>query len=223
VSAGAPPAAAGLARACGAGGFALFFRNRLVGRESARADPTPGGGLRLRAETALEAGRTRLRQEVLAEFDRGLRPACCIVTAEFNSKKMRLEIDLDRIRSTVRSLCNGREETRPLTLDHPPLLLVDNCFSLHALAALAVSSRGPGEGVFTSVPACVDLTVTSPGDRPVLLGGRDFGPPALTLRLAPDLQEHAWIRDGWVERLVVPQAQMRVEWFRNAESEGGPS
>lgn len=212
IDAGLTPAA-DLARACAAGEFALYVRNRPAGGESVRADPRPGGGLRLRVETALEAGRTRLRQQVLAEFDRDLRPACCIVTAEINSKRMRLEIELDRTRARVRQRCAGREEAQGIGLDHPPLLLVDNCFSLHALAALAVSSRGPDERIFTSIPASVDLTVTAPGDRPVLLGGKEFAPPALTLRLAPDLEEHAWIRAGWVERLVVPQAQMRVEWI----------
>jgi hypothetical protein len=218
-----PPAATGLARACGAGEFILFFRNRPVGRESARAAPTPGGGLRLKAETALQVGRARLRQEVVAEFDGGLRPESCIVTADFNSRQMRLEIEFDRMRAAARYLCDGREEARPITLDHPPLLLVDNCFSLHALAVLAAAGREAGEVIFTSVPASLDLTVTAPGERPVVLGGTDFGPPALTLHLAPDLQEHAWIHDGRVERLVVPQMQMRVDWITEEEREGGPS
>ncbi|MBI4169399.1 MAG: hypothetical protein HY510_05615 [Acidobacteria bacterium] len=215
---GTDPAYAGLLQACGAGEFVLSFRNRPIGRESARAIPTPGGGLGLRVETALEVGRFLLRQEVVVDLDCALRPKCCRVTTVHDSQQMYLEMNFDQDRVVARYVRDGRERCRSIALDHPPLLLVDNCFSLHALAAVIARRRSGSETIFTSVPAAADLTVTAPGIRPVLLGGRDFGPPTLTLHLAPDLQEHAWIRGGWAERLVVPQAQMCVDWVRK---EGG--
>jgi hypothetical protein len=219
---GTDPAPAGLLQACGAGEFVLSFRNRPIGRESARAIPTPGGGVRMQVDTALDVGRLALRQKVVAGFDCALRPECCTVTADCNSRQMRLEMEFDQDHVVARSVCDGREQSRSIALDHPPLILVDNCLSLHALAAV-IARRSGSETIFTSVPAAADLSVTAPGIRPVLLGGRDFGPPTLTLHLAPDLQEHAWIRGGWAERLVVPQAQMCVDWVRKEgiRNEGG--
>jgi hypothetical protein len=57
----------------------------------------------------------------------------------------------------------------------------------------------------------------------VLLGGREFAPPALSLHLTPDLDEHVWVAGDWIERLVIPQTQMRVEWLNPLPSQGGPS
>ena len=60
----------------------------------------------------------------------------------------------------------------------------------------------------------------SPGLK-VLLGGREFPPPALSLRLTSELDEHVWLLHGWIERLVIPQAQMRIEWTQNLPPSGG--
>ncbi len=218
---GAPPAEALLA--CCPGRFVPSFRNRPVGQETVRASLIAGGGARLSAETEIVIGRFALRQSVVADFDRALRPRSCRVTATSGSQELSLEVRLEDDRAVACHRWDWRSRSRIQPLTHEPLLLVDNCFSLHALAAI-VAHRRAGEGpVFQSIPAFEELAVTAPGAAPVLLGGSELAPPSITLHLAPDLQEHAWIAGAWIERLVIPQMQIRVDWLRNGRMEGGPS
>jgi len=212
-----------IVRACGAGRFVPFFRNRPIGSESARVETIAAGRLRLRAETEITMNRFRLRQTVIAGFTGDLRPEWCTVDVCVNSRRMTLEVEIDRDRALTRY--RSGEQVRPGRCDlaHPPLLLVDNCFASHALAALAARRHPPATAVFTSLPACEDLPVTRPGTMKVLLGGREFAPPALSLHLTPDLDEHVWVAGGWIERLVIPLSQMRVEWTTTLLPTGGPS
>jgi hypothetical protein len=211
------PAADRIAAAGAAGRFVPHLRNRAIGAETARLTASPGGGLRLRADTRIAIPRLRLEQRVEAEFDARLRPAWCIVRAKVNSAPMHLEVEVNGGSATLRSRCDGRDRSVTRALEHSPLLLPDNAFAAHALAALAARAA-PG-GRFAALPACEPLAA-EPGVFPVLLGGREFPPPAVRLRLTPDLDEHAWIEDGWVVRLMVPQAQMRVEWVPNPDTKG---
>ena len=108
--------------------------------------------------------------------------------------------------------------TKDLAQD--PLLLVDNCFSLHALGAVLVSRR-PAEGrIYTTLPAFNDLRASLPGASVVLLGGREFDPPTVTLEVTRDLQEHVWLEADWVERIVAPHLHLRVEWTWDDERKG---
>ena len=182
-----------IVRACGAGRFVPFFRNRPIGSESMRAETGPSGRLRLRAETEITVNSFSLRQTVLAGFTADLRPEWCTVDACVNSRRMSLEVEIGRDRATTRSRSGEQKGSRRRDLDHPPLLLLDNCFTSHALAALAARRHPPATAVFVSLPACEDLPVTRSGTLKVLLGGREFVPPALSLHLTPDLDEHVWI------------------------------
>jgi hypothetical protein len=210
-------------RASGTGRFVPHFRNRPIGSESVRAETGASGRLRVRAETEIAVGRFSLRQTVVAAFAADLRPEWCTVEATVNARRISLAVEIGRDRAVVayRSGKEGRSGRRDLT--RPPLLLVDNCFASHALAALAARRHPSATGVFLSLPACEDLPVTRSGTLKVLLGGREFTPPALSLRLTPDLDEHVWVADDWVERLVIPQTQMRVEWTTTLPPPGGPS
>jgi hypothetical protein len=217
----APPVEALLA--CCRGRFVPSFRNRAVGQETVRASRIAGGGARLSAETEIVIGRFALRQSVVADLDGALRPRSCRVITTSGSQELSLEVTLEDHRAVACHRWGGRSRARTQALAHEPLLLVDNCFSLHALAALVAHRRAGEWAVFQSIPAFEELTVTVPGTAPVLLGGSELAPPAVTLHLAPDLQEHAWIAGAWVERLVIPQTQIRVDWLRNGRTEGGSS
>jgi hypothetical protein len=212
-----------IVRACGAGRFVPFFRNRAIGSEAVGLETVAAGRLRLRAETEITMNRFSLRQTVIAGFTADLGPEWCTVDVCVNSRRMTLEVEIGRDKAVTRY--RSGEQIRPGRCDlaHPPLLLVDNCFASHALAALAARRHPPAAAVFTSLPACEDLPVTRPGTMKVLLGGRAFAPPALSLHLTPDLDEHVWVAGGWIERLVIQQSQMRVEWTTTLLPDGGPS
>ena len=230
-----PPGGAPLERlvmACAAGRFVPHFRNRAIGRETARLSVDARGRLCLRSETEITVNRFNLHQRLEARFDAGLRPEWCIVRAKVNSQPMTLELEIDGAGALLRSRDAGGARTVSRILRHPPLLLPDNAFAAHALAALGAlraavpvepAACGAGPAAFTALPSCEVLEAAAPGRGGVLLGGHGFPPPAITLRLTPDLDEHAWIDDGWVERLMVPQAQMRVDWIRNESTKGESS
>ncbi len=197
----------------GEGRFVPFFRNRPIGHESLRLSAVASGGLALRAETEIVLHRFALRQSVAAEFDHDLRPRCCRVTANTGPHVMQLALEIDGSHAVARFGLNGETRSVSTEITHEPLLLVDNCFSLHALAALAVSAQGEKGRSYLALPVAELLTAATPGVAPVQLGGVTFEPPTITLHLTPRIQEHAWVRGGWIDRLVVPQAQIRVDWL----------
>ena len=220
----APAAAPGpIARICGAGRFVSLYRNRPIGSETIRAEAGPSGRLRVRAETEIAVNRFTLRQIVVAGFTDGFRPEWCTVEATVNSRRIGLDLDVGPDRAVVRYRSADQDRSTQCDLPHPPLLLVDNCFVSHALAALAAARQPQAASEFLSLPACEELSVTRPGALKVLLGGREFAPPALSLHLTPDLDEHVWLRGDWIERLLIPQTQMRIEWAQNSTLPGGPS
>jgi hypothetical protein len=203
------------------GRFVAAFRNRPIGEEKVEWGSTPSGGLRLQAETTLALDRVRLFQKVAAEFDAAARPERCRISARHGSREYEIDVEIAGSRVHVRAAGDLDSGSRLEEVDHEPLLLVDNCFSLHALAAL-VASRGETAGRrFSSVPAFQELGVTAPGLAPVLLGGERFEPPTLTLHLTDSLNEHVWISRGRVERLIVPEIQIQVDWIPDRPGEGG--
>lgn len=203
-------APARLAAICEAGRFVVHFRNRAIGDERAWLTVDTRGRLRLRAETQVTVNDFVLRQTVEARFEALMRPEWCIVSGNVNSRNVEMEIEVDRDEARLRSRSAEGERVTSCALLHPPLLLPDNCFVAHALAAL--TALGGASRVFTALPAGETLETATPGSGRVLLGGREFPPPSISLRLTPDLDEHAWIAGDWIERLMVPQAQMRVDW-----------
>lgn len=212
-----------IARACGAGRFVSLYRNRPIGSETIQAEAGPSGRLRVRAETEIAVNRFALRQIVVAGFTNGLRPEWCTVEATVNSRRMSLDLDVGPDRAVVRYRSAEQDRSTECGLPRPPLLLIDNCFVTHALAALAAARQPQAASVFLSLPAFEELAVTRPGAQKVLLGGREFEPPALSLHLAPELDEHVWLRHDWIERLLIPQTQMHIKWTETATSPGGPS
>src|SRR5262249_18016670 len=141
-----------------------------------------------------------LRQTVVAEYAADLRPRRCAVEAVVDSRPFSLVLDVDESRAIVSSRSGTHESSAAHDLVVPPLLLIDNCFATHALAALAAAQAAPGREEFLSLPAGMTLRVTRSPGLNVLLGGQDLASPALTLLLAPELDEHVWLREGWVER-----------------------
>ena len=212
-----------IGRVCGTGRFVPYFRNRVIGSETVRAVIGAGSRLRLSAETEIAIHRFDLRQTVVAEFAADLRPLWCTVEAVVNTRRFSLTVEAGRDRAVVASRSGKEQRSSPCDLTRPPLLLVDNCFASHAFAALAAARHPTGAGEFLSLPACEDLPVTRSGGLKVLLGGREFAPPALSLHLTPELDEHVWLLGGWIERLVIPQTQMRIEWTANLPPPGGHS
>ena len=201
--------------ACASGRFVPSVRNRPIGQERVRLTLSAGGGIRLEAETDLALPRFSLRQEVTAEFGSALRPERCEVSARIDSRPMQIAIRIDGDRAAAHYRLDGQDQTREGDLAHAPLLLIDNCFSLHALSALRAGRDDGADRAFTSIPTFRDLTATAPGGSKVLLGGMEFNPPSVTLRLAPHLDEHVWSAGAWVERLVIPQLQIRVDWVQD--------
>jgi hypothetical protein len=212
-----------IVRACGTGRFVPYFRNRPIGSETLRAEAGAASGLRLRVETAIAVHGFDLRQTVVAEFAADLRPRFCTLDAVVNSRPFSLTVEVDPDRAVVTSRSGREQRSAPCDLTLSPLLLLDNCFASHALAALAAARHGPVLDAFLSLPACEELRLTRPGVLKVLLGGREFTPPALSLHLTPELDEHVWLLGDWIERLVIPQTQMRIEWTANLPPPGGHS
>jgi hypothetical protein len=212
-----------IVRACGTGRFVPHFRNRAIGSETVRAEAGTAGRLRLRAETEIAIHRFDLRQTVVAEFAADLRPHWCTVEAVVNSRRFSLTVEAGRDRAVVASRSGKEQRSAHCDITRPPLLLVDNCFASHAFAALAAARHVPATDDFLSLPACEGLPVTRSSGLKVLLGGREFTPPALSLHLTPDLDEHVWLLGDWIERLVIPQTQMRIEWTANLPPPGGHS
>jgi hypothetical protein len=215
------PPADPIVRACGTGRFVPYFRNRPIGSETLRAEAGASGRIRLRAETEIAIHKFDLRQTVVAEFAADLRPRFCTVEAVVNARPFSLELEVERDRAVVASRSGTERRSALCDITRPPLLLVDNCFASHAFAALAAARHAPAIDAFLSLPACEELHLTRPGVLKVLLGGREFTPPALSLHLTPDLDEHVWLLGDWIERLVIPQTQMRIEWTANLPPPGG--
>src|SRR5262249_8858708 len=125
-----------LVRACARGRFVPHVRNRPIGSETVRAENGPGGGLRLRVETVLAVHRFELRQTVVAEYAADLTPRSCAVEAVVDSRPFSLALELGDGRAIVSSRSGTGEATAGHDLVLPPLLLIDNCFATHAVAAL---------------------------------------------------------------------------------------
>jgi len=212
-----------IVRACGTGRFVPYFRNRPIGSETVRAEVGAAGRIRLRVETEIAIHRFDLRQTVVAEFAADLRPRWCTLEAMVNARPFSLTVEVDLDRVVVASRSGTEQRSTPCDITRPPLLLVDNCFASHALASLAAARHAPAIDAFLSLPACEELRLTRPGVLKVLLGGREFKPPALSLHLTPELDEHVWLLGDWIERLVIPQTQMRIEWTANLPPPGGHS
>jgi hypothetical protein len=198
-----------------AGRFVLALRGRPIGSEDLQVE-LAGGRLRVEAETAIAFGRSHLRQTVSAEYDSRLRPGWCKVRARIDSRDLSCDITFGHDSVMVRGSGAGGPPVREIPLPCPPLLLVDNCFATHALAALAAAAVSGPEATamparFLAAPAGAPLTVT-PGRGPLLVGGESWSPPTITIDLLPELQEHAWIEGSWVERLAIPQAHLRADW-----------
>lgn len=216
------PGPEAILRACADGRFVPRFRNRPIGEETVRAEAGADGRLLLRAETRIAMRRFNLRQTVIAAFAPDLRPEWCTLEAALDSGRVALEAEIGRNGAVTRHRSAGREREGRVEFDRPPLLLLDNCFASHALAALGARRHPQAAAIFVSLPAFEDLPVTRPGVLRVLLGGRAYAPPTLTLHLTPDLDEHVWMSGDWVERLIIPQTLMSVEWSTSFPQRGGP-
>jgi len=207
--------------ACASGRFILHARNRPIGFETVRAKNAAAGGLRVQAETRVVLPRFELRQTVVAEYTADLRPLRCEVEATVNDRPFSVTIAIEAGRAVLVSRAGPDERSARIDLARAPLLLIDNCITSHAFAALAASHAPPGGDEYLSLPAGEGLRATRAPGLGVLLGGQDLAPPALTLHLTPELDEHVWLRDNWVDRLVIPQTQMRIEWAHDPSPSGG--
>jgi hypothetical protein len=220
-AAGAGVVEDGLRAALDGAGFIAFLRNRAVGEERVRVLRDPGEGTVLEALTRIAVGSFRLAQTAVAGLGSDLRPKWCRVTAKQPSMTMSLEIVVDSERARVRHRIGDRAAERTVPLSAAPLLLVDNCFALHALAALSVLRAGAASRSWLALPAGRAVTARSPGEGEVPTGGWVYARPDLTLHLADGLVEHAWAVDGRIDRLMVPVLQMRVERTPDRAAEGG--
>ncbi len=192
-------------------------RNRAVGQESSAVVERPDGGMQISVETEMAFGEGGLRQSVVASYDEMLRPEWCRVEATINSRTLQIEIDIGRRDAVARFSSDAGDEEKTIPLHGRPLLLLDNCFTLHALAAWSAvggdgtERGGVGDTIHTALPVGRDLRVSSPALERVCLGGADLGTPSVTLRLGPDLDEHVWFVNDWVERLAIPRLHVRVD------------
>lgn len=201
-------------------------RNRAVGQESSVAVERPDGGLQICVETELAFNELALRQSTIASFDETLRPEWCRVDATINSRILQVTVDIGARDAIVRVWADTGDEERSIVLRGRPLLLPDNCFTLHALSAWS-ALHGDRTQVddhdaagFTPLPVGQDLRVSCQALRPVSLGGLDLGTPSMTLHLRPDLDEHVWLVDNRVERLAIPRLHVRVDRVASRKTDG---
>jgi hypothetical protein len=206
-----------------------MVRDRAVGHETSLAVDSPDGGLQISVETEMAFGEVGLRQSVVATYDEMLRPERCYVDATINSRTMQIEVVIGNRDAVVRVCGDAGDEERTIPLCGRPLLLIDNCFTLHALAAWSIvcgisSERDdPEAAVHTALPAGRDLRTSRRRLERVSLGGVDLGRPSVTLHLGPDLDEHAWFVDNRLQRLAIPRLHVRVDriddWTLNGDEE----
>jgi hypothetical protein len=194
------------------GVFVARFRNRPFGHEEVSVTPAPGSCILIRATTIIDAKPMSLHQEMSAIFDEGLRPRLCEIAGSLNGQPLEMRLEIGDEEATVQLRHGERADAGTHRLTREPLLLVDNCFVLHAVAGLAVGRGIEDDSTFASIPAFDEMKATRGAGARVLLGGHDFDPPAVTLHLAPHLSEYVWIEDVWVHRLVIPTAHMIVDW-----------
>ncbi len=209
------------APAPGACEIVALFRNRPIGHETAQIETDGPDGLCVRAVTEIATPRFPVTQMAVMRYDAGLRPRGCTVEGFVNGRPLALEVEIGAARATIRSRFDDRERTGAIEISRPPLLLLDNCFVSHVLAALAAARGAPDEAPYLSLPSGGEMPITRGGAGPVRLGGAESPPPSLTLHLAPGLDEHAWIAEGRVERLLIQQAHLRIECPNNTTPPGG--
>lgn len=211
----------------GQGRLVPSVRNRPVGQETSAVVGRSDGGMQISVETALAFNDLGLRQSVVASYDALLRPEWCRVDATINSRPMRIAVDIGGHDAVVRVSSDSGDEERTIPVRGRPLLLVDNCFALHALAAWSVlggasdERPGPGADLHTALPVGCELTATRPGLERIAVGGVDLGRPSVTLHLGPDLDEHAWFVDKRLERLAIPRLHLRVDRIAGRTLNGG--
>jgi len=200
-----------------AGRLVPAVRNRAVGQETSAVVERTDGGLQISIETELAFNELGLRQSVVASYDETMRPEWCRVDATINSRTLQIAVDIGGHDAVVRVSADAGDEERTIPLRGRPLLLPDNCFTLHALAAWSAVCGERAErddrnaAIYTALPIGCDLKMSSPGREPVCLGGIDLGTPSMTLHLGPDLDEHVWLVDNRVERLAIPRFHVRVD------------
>jgi len=185
-------------------------RDRAVGQESSVAVDRPDGGLQISVETELAFNDLALRQSIVAAFDETLRPEWCRVDATINSRTLQIAVDVGARDAVVRVCADSGDEEKTILLHGKPLLLPDNCFTLHALSAWSALC-GEDSAIYTPLPVGHELKVSSQALRRVSLGGIDLGVPSMTLHLGPDLDEHVWLVDNRIERLAIPRLHVRVD------------
>ena len=209
-----------LARACRGGRFIPHFRNRPAGQETLEI-VAEDDCLMLSIMTELEIPGHPMRQLVTARFDRSLRPRGCMLFSGTDPWNLQLDLVVDGRRAVTRYRNENGRRMETSVLARTPLLLIDNCFASHALAGLVVQSLRPREEIYESIPAFQKLRVTTPGTADVLLGGEGYYAPHATMHLAPGVDEHVWIGNHWVDRLIIPGMHLRVDWVRDGGVEGG--
>lgn len=202
------------------GRFLIHWRNRIVGHEVLFTRELPGDGLRVTTETTMSVPRLDLRQVATADYDRHLRPKRCVLMSEINQRRLALDLEIgdDRVRAITR--LQRRAESKTIPLHREPLLLLEHCFALHALAGYVIGWRGNGAAAFTAVPVFEPLRIIPGNGERILMGGRSYPSPTLSIDLSPAVREHQWLGESWVERLVIPSAHLRAEW-KQANRNGG--
>lgn len=208
-----------LARAFRGGRFVPHFRNRPAGQESVKI-AAGDGCLGMRVTTELEIHGLTVRQSVTAWFDRTLHPRRCMLFSGTDLRDPKLDLVLDGARAVKRYRHGNGVRMEAVVLRRTPLLLIDNCFALHALAGLIVQRRRHHEDAYESIPAFRELRVTAPGTAGVLLGGEVYPAPSVTIHLAPGFDEHIWLGEPWVDRLIVAWMHLRADWIRDGGPEG---
>jgi len=189
-------------------------RDRPVGQETSAVVERPDGGLQISVETELAFNDLTLRQSVVASYDGALRPEWCRVDATINARGLQIAVDVGARDAVVRVWAEAGDEERTICLGGRPLLLPDNCFTLHALAAWsAVCGNRPEreKAPWTALPIGRDLDISGPTARRVSLGGTDLGSPSMTLHLGSELDEHVWFVDTRIGRIAIPRLHVRVD------------
>lgn len=189
-------------------------RDRAVGQETSAVVERPDGGLQISVETELAFNDLVLRQSVVASYDGTLRPEWCRVDAIINARGLQIAIDVGARDAVVRIWAETGDEERTITLGGEPLLLPDNCFTLHALAAWSAvcgNRAGREQALWTALPIGREVNISGPTARRVSLGGADLGSPSMTLHLGSDLDEHVWFVDNRIARIAIPRLHARVD------------
>lgn len=153
--------------------------------------------------------RLTVRQSVEVSYDAELRPRACHVRADVNGEPHETCLTFE----TGGVVAEGQPDLGDRvarSIDAHPVLIIENCYTLRAVAAIVASHAGR----CVAVPSFAELALRHVEPKLVLLGGFRYRAPQFSFEYLAGVSEHVWVgAEGRLERFIVPAGHLRVDWL----------